>query len=211
MRRPLFAVAAGVTAIALAVPLVLLGRAVLATPDRATSTGAFDRAADWLLGVRNDDAFFKLARAYRRAIADPESPVDSATPVKLATLARRIGPRTERAQAHLMVGAIFALPAGNGSISFGRMRQFGGGPLLDQATQEFREAAMLDERNEAAKYDLELVLRSQTPAFEALSKRRLSAPERPNGRNNKQGQDTKHPRTKRRLKQGGVYGSGSGY
>jgi hypothetical protein len=209
MRRPLLAFAAGAAAIALAVPLVLLGRAVLATPDRAGSTGAFDRAANWLLGVRNDDAFFELVRAYRRA--DSKSTVDSATPVRLATLARRIGPRTERAQAHLMVGAIFALPAGNGSVSFGRMRQFGGGPLLDQAAQEFREAAMLDERNEAAKYDLELVLRSQTPAFQALSKRRLSAPERPNGRNNKQGQDTKHPRTKRRLKQGGVYGSGSGY
>lgn len=211
MRRSLLAVAAGVTAIALAVPLVLLGRAVLATPDRSASTGAFDRAADWLLGVADDDAFFALVRAYRRAVADPGSSVDSATPIKLATLARGIGPRTERAQAHLMVGAIFALPAGNGSLSFGRMRQFGGGPLLDQAAQEFREAALLDDRSEAAKYDLELVLRSQTPAFQALSKRRLSAPERPNGRNNKQGQDTKHPRTKRRLKQGGVYGSGSGY
>jgi hypothetical protein len=205
------AVVVGVAAIALAVPLVLLGRAVLATPDRAASTGAFDRAADWLLGVRNDDAFFKLVRTYRRAISDPNSLVDSSTPVKLATLARRIAPRTERVQAHLMIGAIFALPAGNGSMSFGRMRQFGGGPQLDQATEEFREAAMLDERNEAAKYDLELILRSQTPAFQALSKRRLSAPERPNGRNTKQGQDTKHPRTKRRLKQGGVYGSGSGY
>ncbi len=215
MRRPWPAVGAGVAALALAVPLTLLGRAVLATPDRdvpgRASTGTFDRAADWLLGVRNDDAFFKLVHEYRRAIADHSSSVDSATPVRLATLTRRIGPGSERAQAHLMVGAVFALPAGNGSMSFGRLRQIGGGRLLDQATQEFREAAQLDERSEAAKYDLELVLRSQTPSFQALSKRREAAPQRPSGRNNKQGQDAKHPRTKRRLKQGGVYGSGSGY
>jgi hypothetical protein len=220
MRRPLLAVAAGVALLGLSIPLALLGRAALATPDRveaARTPGAvegslspFDRAAGWLVGAPGTDPFFQLVREYRRA-NDSASSADASAPVRLATLARRVGPRSEQAQAHLMVGALFALPAGDGSMSFGRLRQMGGGRLLEQAVQEFREAALLDDRNEAAKYDLELVLASQTSAFSALSGRRQTPTSGPNGRNRHEGQTAKHPRTKRRLRQGGSYGSGSGY
>jgi hypothetical protein len=220
MKRPLLLTAAGVAALVLAIAFALLGRAVLAAPDRVEAARAggtqeerspFDRAADWLLGVGDPDPFFELVRTYRRAVADTSITIDSSTPVRLGTLARRVGPRTEQAQAHVMVGTVFALPAGNGSMSFTRLKQIGGGRLLNQATQEFRAAALLDERNEAAKYDLELALTAQNPAFSALSGRRQTPTQRPPGRNRHQGQDAKHPRTKKRLKQGGVYGSGSGY
>ena len=150
-------------------------------------------------------------RAYRKATADSTEPTDSGTPMRLAALARGIKPASERSQAHVMVGAVFALPAGNGSMSFARMRLIAGGRLLAQAVEELRRAVLLDDRNEAAKYDLELVLSSETPEFAALSKRRLSAPNRPNTRSRHQGQDAKHPRTRRRLRQGGSFGQGSGY
>ena len=225
MRRPLLVAALGAVLLGLSIPLALLGRAVLATPDRieAARAGAsagrtiqegrslFDRAADGLLGVGGDDPFADLTREYRRTTAASGSFADSATPVRLATLARSVRPRSERVQAHLMVGTVFSMPAGNGSMSFGRMRQMGGGRLLTQAVEEFREAALLDDRNEAAKYDLELVLKSQTAPFAALSGRRQTPTQRPSGQKRHQGQDAKHPRTRRKLRQGGVYGSGSGY
>ena len=69
---------------------------------------------------------------------------------------------------------------------------------------------LLDDRNEAAKYDLELVLSSETPEFAALSKRGCGA-EPADTRSRHEGQDAKHPRTKRRLRQGGSFGQGSGY
>ena len=221
MKRPLLAVVLGAVLMGLAIPLALLGRAALATPDRveltrtedgvASRPGPFDRAAAWLLGAPPSDPFFALVSEYRAAASAESTFTDSATPVRLAALARKVGPTTEQAQAHLMVGTIFALPAGNGSMSFGRLRLMGGARLLRQAEEEFREAARLDERSEAAKYDLELVLKSQTAAFSALSGRRQTPTSRLPGRNRHQGQDTKHPRTKRRLRQGGVYGAGSGY
>jgi hypothetical protein len=225
MRRPSLVAALGAVLLGLSIPLALLGRAVLATPDRIEAARAgvaagktmqdgrslFDRAADGLLGVGGDDPFAELAREYRRTTAASGSFADSATPVRLATLARKVRPRSERVQAHLMVGTVFSMPAGNGSMSFGRMRQMGGGRLLTQALEEFREAALLDDRNEAAKYDLELVLKSQTAPFSALSGRRQTPTQRPSGQKRHQGQDAKHPRTRRKLRQGGVYGSGSGY
>ena len=221
MRRPLLMLALGAALLALAIPIALLGRAALSAPDRAEaarapggSSGAgspFDRAADWMLGVETSDPFFRVVRAYRKATADSTEPGDSGTPVRIAALARGIKAASERSQAHVMVGAVFALPAGNGSMSFARMRLIGGGRLLAQAVEELRRAVLLDDRNEAAKYDLELVLSSETPEFAALSKRRLSAPNRPNARSRHQGQDSKHPRTRRRLRQGGSFGQGSGY
>lgn len=221
MRRPLVAVVVGACALALSIPLALLGRAVLATPDRVEAArlpggqqqglSAFDQAADWLLGVEENQPFFKVVQVYRRTVSNPSGSTDSGAAVRLATLARRVKPRSERAQTHLMVGKVFALPAGDGSISFGRLRQFGGGRLLAQAEEEFRAAALLDDRNEAAKYDLELVLASQTAPFSALSGRRQTPANRPSGRKRNQGQDARHPRTHRRLRQGAVSGSGSGY
>ena len=82
MRRSLLLTAAGVAALVVAIAFALLGRAVLAAPDRVEAARAggaqeerspFDRAADWLLGVGDPDPFFKLVRTYRRAVADTSS------------------------------------------------------------------------------------------------------------------------------------------
>jgi hypothetical protein len=225
VKRPLLAVGLGVVALALSIPLVLLGRAMLAAPERAdvarmdlpagarveTTRSFFDRAADDLLGVGTDDPFFELAAQYRHAVSATGSAVTPGTAVRLAALARRVQTRGEQSQAHVMVGSVFALPAGTGSISFGRLRQFGGGRLLAQAEQEFREAALLDDRNDAAKYDLELILASRSAPFSALSKRRQTPADRPFSVKRHQGRDAKHARTHRRLRQGGVKARGSGY
>jgi hypothetical protein len=221
VRRPLLTLALGAGLLALAIPVALLGRSALSAPDRAEAArspgGArdagspFDRSADWLLGVGTSEPFFRVVREYLKATADSASTLDAGAPVRLAALARGIRSPSERSQAHVMVGAVFSFPAGNGSMSFARMRLIGGSRLLAQAVQELRQAVLLNDRNEAAKFDLELVLSSQTPEFAALSKRRLSAPNRPNARNQHQGQDSKNPRNRRRLKQGGSFGQGSGY
>lgn len=221
MKRPLLALVLGACLLALAIPVALLGRSMLSAPDRAAAartpagaqqpTSAFDRAADWLLGVNTPAPFYRVVAAYGRATADPSQPVRSGTPVHLAALARGIHAPSERSQAHVMVGALFSLPAGDGSMTFARMRLIGGNRLLTQATEEFRRAVLLDERNEAAKFDLELVLSSQTPEFAALSKRRLAAPNQPTHPSRHQGQGAKHPRTRHRLRQGGSSGQGSGY
>ena len=225
MRRPLLALTVGIAGLALSIPLALLGRSVLAAPDRlaAATTGPapgaragrgsfFERAADDLLGVDTSQPFFTLAREYKHAASTPIVTLNAAAPVRLARLASEVGPATERSQAHLMVGAVFALPAGNGSITFARMRQLGGGRLLTQATGEIQRASELDEHNEAAKYDLELLLMSEAAASAAQAhKPETTRTDRPKSRRRKAGHDARHPPTKRRLRQGGVYGSGSGY
>jgi len=225
MRRPLLLTALGVAALGLSIPLALLGRAVLAAPDRVELVRAyrpagatarvrrsfFERVADGLLAADQADPFFALVREYRHAVSTPTPVMASPTPIRLATLARDISPRSERSQAHLMVGAVFALPAGNGSMSFVRMREIGGGRLLGQAAGEFREAVALDDRNEAAKYDLELVLESQGGSPAPRPSRRETKTKRPSGHNKHEGHDARHSRTRRKLHQGGVYGSGKGY
>ena len=226
MRRPLVAAAAGVAALGLSIPIALLGRAVLAAPGRAEaaavdwpaaahvreSRSLFERAADGLLGADRPDEFFGLVHAYRQAVSAPIGTSDSANPVRLAALARQVGPDSERSQAHLMVGVVFALPAGGGSISFDRMRAMrGGGALLEQAAAEVREAAVIDERNEAAKYDLELLLKSQDRSLRARTSGRGTQQLQPSSHNKRAGNDVRRPRTRRRIRGGGVYGSGSGY
>ncbi len=226
MRRSLLLAALGVAALGLSIPLALLGRAVLAAPDRVElahmdrpagarveeSRSFFERVADGLLGANRQDPFLALVREYRHAISAPTPVMASPTPILLATLAREIGPRSERSQAHLMVGAIFALPSGTGAMSFARMREIGGGRLLGQAAGELREAALLDDRNEAAKYDLELLLKSQAGSLSSRAIHRgTKKTKNPTGHKKQKGSDAKHPRTRRQLRQGGVYGSGKGY
>jgi hypothetical protein len=227
VRRPLLAAAAGVAALGLSMPIALLGRAVLAAPGQAElaaidwpagahveeNRALFERAADGLLGADRPDKFLALVRGYRQAGSGPIGVTDYANPVRLARLAQEVGPDSERSQAHLMVGVVFALPAGRGSISFERMREIrGGGRLLAQAAGELREAAVIDDQNEAAKYDLELLLKSQARSLPLRSTRRgTQKAKRPPGRSKHAGHDVRHPRTRRKLRGGSLYGSGKGY
>jgi hypothetical protein len=230
VRLPLLAAAAGIAALCLSIPIALLGRAVLAMPGQSElaaidwpaaaqaheQSSLFERAADGLLGADHPDEFFALVRGYRQAASGASGPTgvtSSANPVGLARLAREVGPVSERSQAHLMVGAVFALPAGRGSISFTRMRQItGGGRRLAQAAEEFRVAAVIDDRNESAKYDLELLLESQARSLPPRSTSRATTNvNRPSDQSKHAGDDVRHAPTRRRLHQGGIYGSGKGY
>jgi hypothetical protein len=226
VRRPLLAAAGGVAALGLSIPIALLGRAVLAAPGRAElaaidwpagahveeSRALFERAADGLLGADRPDEFFAVVRGYRQAGSGPIGVTDSANAIRLARLAQEVGPDSERSQAHLMVGVVFALPAGRGSISFERMREIrGGGRQLAQAAGELREAAAIDDRNEAAKHDLELLLESQARLLPPRSTSRgTQKAKRPSGRSKHAGNEVRHPR-RRKLRGGGLYGSGKGY
>jgi len=226
VRRPLFATAAGILALGLSIPLVLLGRAVLAAPDRVevlridgpVGNGAqprrsmFDRAADGLLGSDRADALFTIAREYREAATEPDAVVSSDMPLRLARLARRVGPVSERSQAHLMVAAVFALAAGNGSMRFERLRDLGRGGLLGEAIGQLRESALLDERNDAAKYDLELILKERASALPGrATERGTKQTRRPFEQGKHEGHQVSHPQPRRKLHRGSGAGDGTGY
>lgn len=211
MRHPVAAAAAGVCALVLATPVALLGRAVLATPGPAArSDGPAERAARDLLGVGGPDRLSQIARTYRRAAANPAVTDTSTTALRLAELARRVATPAARSEAHVLAGAVFALPAGTGGLDFAAMRRLGGAASLEQAAQEFRAAIAADPRNEAAKYDLELLLKDEArsraqhhrgkPSKHQRGKRQRVAPKKHSKR-----------RAPAKRRQGGLYSSGSGY
>jgi hypothetical protein len=222
VRRQVLVAAAGAVALALSIPLALLGRAALATPTEATSLDApvngsvrqhptlAERAAARLLAADRSDRFAAVVQAYRRAEATPAVGAASMAPVRLAQLARRLGNADERSQAHVMVGAVFALPAGNGTVGFDLLRQLGGARLLEQAAAEFRAAARIDDQNEAAKYDLELLLKRDAIKRRSAANSR-PAGQRPNARQARQ--QRRNASTRRRVEEhsAGIYSTGRGY
>ncbi len=221
MRRQLLVAVLGAVALALSIPLALLGRAVLATPTDVTAVepgtaraqedrSPAERAAASLLAADRAERFAELVRDYRRAAATPAVGAASMAPVRLAQLARSLRNADERAQAHVMVGAAFALPAGNGTVSFDLVRQLGGARLLEEAAAEFRAATRIDDRNEAAKYDLELLLKRDAIARRSRSERR-PAGQRPSTRRARQ--QRRNASTRRRVEEhsAGIYSTGRGY
>ena len=225
MRRPLVQVVVGVCALVLAAPVALLGRAVLATPAAValearawpagtqvvSSRSLAERAARVLLAADRAERLARIARAYERAAASPALVDTSVTALRLAQLARHVGSASERADAKVMAGAVFALPAGSGAIGFDTVRRLGGGASLAEAAQEFRAAVLGDTRNEAAKYDLELLLKAEArPAASrhrrgkaAARQERKRQPKRVGRRGSRHAPAKRHP--------GGVYSTGSGY
>lgn len=225
MRHPVAAAVAGVCALALATPIALLGRAVLATPAAVVrdsrdwpakahvvrSNGPADRAARTLLGVDDPGRLSEIARAYRRAAASPALSDTSATALRLEELARHVRSPGGRSQAQVIAGAAFALPAGTGRLDFDAVRRLGGASSLDQAAQEFRVAIAGDDRNEAAKYDLELLLKAE--ARSRAAQHRHGKPSQQQAR--KRQHIPPRKRSKRRVSakrhQGALYSNGSGY
>ena len=189
MRRGLLT-AAALAALAASIPLALAGRAALAGGGGRGST------------------LQTIAAAYRGATAAPaQSPAD--LPLRLARLSTRIPSARDRAQADVLVGAVLALPAGNGSVGFDAVRQLGGGRLLDQAAGAFRSAAQLDDTNEAAKYDLELLLKTQAQAQRSQQRRRARAPR--SAPRSRQRERQKRARGSREQHAAGTSAPGSGY
>jgi hypothetical protein len=189
VRRALLS-ATALVALAASIPLALAGRAALAGSDGGSTLQT-------------------IASAYRNASAAPaQSPAD--LPLRLAGLSSRIASARDRAQADVLVGAVLALPAGNGSVGFDRMRQLGGGRLLDQAAGAFRSAIQLDGTNEAAKYDLELLLKSQAGAQRARERRRARAAHRAADSSRRRRRE-KRARGSREQHAAGTSAPGSGY
>jgi hypothetical protein len=227
VRRRLVVAAAGVAALALSIPIALLGRAVLATPTTPQTDVRWpssarvsraptlpERAATALLGDDRPEDLLAIARAYRHAAALPAFATGSLTPVRLGQMTESLDSAQERAQAHVYVGAILGLPAGSGGMSFDALRRLGAGRLLDQAAAEFRTAASLDDRDEAAKYDLELLLKSEAPSRtsrRAKSGHSSSTKKQTAKRRLRKRRRSKSSRTRRRERTAGIYGTGSGY
>lgn len=225
MRRPVAAAVAGVCALAFAVPIALLGRAVLATPAAVAresriwpanaqveeSHGIPERVARSLLAARNPERLAQIARTYRRAADSPAVVDTSATALRLAELARHVGSPAGRSRAEVIAGAAFALPAGTGGLGFDAVRRLGGASSLEQAAQEFRAAIAADAGNEAAKYDLELLLKAE--ARSRAAQHRHGKPPKQQGRKRPHIPPKKHSKRRASAKrhQGSIYSNGFGY
>jgi hypothetical protein len=212
-------------ALALSIPLALLGRAVLATPAavaRATGeqsadvrVGArhgsiADRAAWRLLGADRIEPFAEIVRTYRTVAALPALAGQPTWSVRIARLIPKLHDPKERAQAFAMAGTLLALAAGDGFGVPDTGGSRGAGPLLAQAINDFRAAVQNDEENEEAKHDLELLLKQQLARASqrdgTRTKRNKPAEPQTSG-----GKPQKRPVAQSQLEHAGVYATGSGY
>jgi hypothetical protein len=218
----IFAVA-GIVALAASVALALLGRAVLATPaavDRAAASwpervhvGAdhrtlADRAAASLLATDRADAFREIVGIYSDAISFPASEGDPNGPVRIGRLIPRLRSPEERSEAQTMAGTLLAYSAGAGfGVALPGRLQASTEIVLGQARADYRAAIRSDPLDEAAKYDLELLLRQHTS----------QSPKRPRDRNRKrktpaaQDRRRKTAPTNGQELHAGIYATGNGY
>jgi hypothetical protein len=222
VRRPLLA-AAGIAALAVAIALALLGRAVLATPaavDRAAAdwpdrvhVGArdrslADRAAADVLAVDRVDAFRRIVDIYRSAVALQAAAGDPKGPVLISRLIPKLRSPEERAQAFVMAGTLLAYSAGAGfGVVLPRQDQAPTEAVLGQAREDFRAAVRSDPGNEDAKFDLELLLRQQ----QAQSKHRPHGQKRKKAPTTQEKRKKKTSRTNGAEHHAGIYQTGSGY
>lgn len=224
MRRRLAAAAAGAIALALSIPLALLGRAALATPaavarqtaeppagdELARRHGSWaDRAAWQVLGADRSEPFAQILQIYRTVAALPALAGQPTWSVRIARLIPKLRSPAERAQAYVMAGRVLALGAGDGLGVAQDNDSESARALLAQAADDFRAAVQDDPETEEAKYDLELVLRQQRAVARrgGAGARRdpVSARPAPGKRGRAQ------PLTQSRINDAGVYATGSGY
>lgn len=229
MTRRVLLVAAGVLALVLAIVLAALGRAVLETPHAVAQRSASwpanarldehrtlaERTAERLLAADRAQALVKIVDTYRRLTRVPIVAGDAEHPLQLARMIPSLRTERERAQAHMLVGAIFALPAGKGTVSFDLLRRVGAGRLLDEAAAEFRAATRIDDRNEKAKYDLELLLKGEAQARQkaqaARDRSAKAAKQRKEAERKRRRTHRRKARPAREEHAAGIYASGSGY
>jgi hypothetical protein len=145
-----------------------LARDDLAFRSAATAPALFSSrerlpggAARALLAIEDDLTFRRTLQLLRRSIeGDPNDPepqaLRSAAEIALADLARSDPDPRRRSQATNLLGVLAV--AGDGQQP-GRVR----GNRLESAIASFRSAVLLDDRNDRAKYNLELALRSRDP------------------------------------------------
>lgn len=222
MKRRIVTAVAGFAALAVSIALVLLGRAVLATPaavDRAAPEwparaqmearhrSLADRAAASLLDAGRADAFDEIVGVYRNAVELPAAAGDPKGPVAISKLIPQLRSSQERAQALVMAGTLLAYSAGAG---FGAVlparEQAPTAVVLAQAREDFRDAVRTDPGNEEAKVDLEFLLRQQ----QAQSKPKPQAKKRKKT-NTSQSKRKKPKSTNGQEHHAGIYATGSGY
>lgn len=220
-RRLVFAVS-GIAVLAVAIALALLGRAVLAVPAAADRTSAGwpervqvgagsrsipDRAAASLLDADRADAFSAIVGIYRAAVALPAAAGDPRGPVKITRLIPRLRSPEERSEALTIAGTLLAYSAGSGfgTILPGQL-QASTATVLRQAREDYKNAVRTDPQSEAAKYDLELLLRQQ----------QMQSQQRPRPHKRKKTPTVQDTRRKSAPANGqehhaGIYATGTGY
>ena len=222
MKRRMLAVATAVVLLAASVALALLGRAVLAAPASAQRAApdwpqrarvgtrdksAAARAAAYLLDTRRTDTFDEIVAIYRNAISLPAAAGDPRGPIRISRLIPSLSSPGERAQALVMAGTLLAYSAGSGfGVVLPGNLQAATATVLGQAREDFRTAVQSDPTNEAAKYDLELLLRQQS----------AQKPKPKSGKRKKKAPTTQDTRKKTAPSTGqehhaGIYATGTGY
>jgi hypothetical protein len=216
---------AGLAALALAIPLALLGRATLATPEKvdrsvtdwpayATVHPArkprFERAASTLLGADRAEHFAAAVATYRRASAPPVFDVPPETLASELHAIAGLPPGKARAQGLLMLGTLFVLATGgDGRILGGANARKQSGNLIREAMDDFRTAIVMDDTNEDAKYDLEVLLRLQIAAQPAPRKAKPGRGKRRPPAGPRRAANRTLNRSE--LNHAGVYVAGTGY
>ncbi|MDX6503954.1 MAG: hypothetical protein QOE29_1079 [Gaiellaceae bacterium] len=177
MRRALVAGVASL-ALLLGVAAIALGLAVHAVPaalqredaaladvepDLTLGRPVSTRIARALVGAPDRRPYLEVLRRYADAtgaagLGNAFGDVDTlqgqhgANELQIAGLLGRLHEPRQRSQAATMLGTLILLYSSNGKAA-------GGAQLVQQAAGDFQEAILADPANDAAKYDLELLLR----------------------------------------------------
>jgi hypothetical protein len=140
--------------------------AAIANADASLSLGkrsGAEQAARRLVGAPDRRPYAEVLRRYAdmtqaAGVGDAFGDVDSiegqhgGNELQIAGLLSRLHDRRQRSQAATMLGTLILLYSSNGKVT-------GGAQLVQQAARDFQSAIVDDPANDAAKYDLEQLLR----------------------------------------------------
>jgi hypothetical protein len=124
-------------------PGARLARSLVGAPDRRPYADALRRYADMTRAAGVGDAFGDI---------DTVEGQHGANELQIAGLLGGLHDPRQRSQAATMLGTLILLYSSNGKAT-------GGAELVQQAVGDFQSAIVDDPANDAAKYDLELLLR----------------------------------------------------
>jgi hypothetical protein len=150
-----------------------LARALVGAPDRRAYAEALRRYADMTRAAGVGNGFGDV---------DTLEGQHGSNELQIAGLLGVLHDPRERSQAATMLGTLILLYSSNGKAT-------GGSQLVQQAAGDFQEAIVADPANDAAKYDLELLLRLHAASDRQQS---VAKPDKPkaNARGGQHGQIT---------------------
>lgn len=137
-----------------------LTRALTGAPDRRAYLRALQLYTDATRAAGVDDSFDDV---------DTQQRTHGTSELKLAGILGALDDPRERSQAATLLGTLILLYSSNGKAT-------GGQQLVQQAAGDFQSAIRDDPANDAAKYDLELLLRLHARADRDQS---VSKPDKP--------------------------------